>query len=136
MWVLLRDAGESGCHSHDLRAQGISGNPSQRAKDIVSYGQAVWTAREARNGRPGSRYWLAAHAPDWAVPVRPNEPSSHSSPSDSNAAASATSSPEASPVGVIPVEEPLLEPLALVRDYTDPKGVWREVPVSELGLAA
>jgi hypothetical protein len=72
MWKLMNDAGVTGMHSHDLRVQGISGNPSQRAKDIVSKGQPVFTAREARNGRPGSRYWLQPYAPDFAVPVAPN----------------------------------------------------------------
>lgn len=72
MWKLLNAAGADGMHSHELRRQGITGNPSQRAKDIVSRGVAVWTARENVGKRPGSRYWLAEHAPDWAVPVRPN----------------------------------------------------------------
>ncbi len=72
MYVMLRDSGPDGMHSHELRRRGVSGNPSQRAKDIVSRGVAVWTARENVGKRPGSRYWLAEHAPDWAVPVRPN----------------------------------------------------------------
>jgi hypothetical protein len=72
LWVLLRRAGSEGVHSHDIRAEGISGNPSQRAKDVTSKGQQVFTAREPRGKRPGSRYWLAADAPDFAVPVAPN----------------------------------------------------------------
>ena len=71
-YVLMRDAGSIGVHSHDARRLGVSGNPSQRAKDIVSKGVAISTAREARNGRPGSRFWLADHAPTFAHPVRPN----------------------------------------------------------------
>ena len=71
-YVLMRDAGATGVHSHDIRRLGCSGNPSQRAKDIVDHGVDVSTRREAVGRRPGSRYWLAEHAPDDAVAVRPN----------------------------------------------------------------
>jgi hypothetical protein len=71
-YVLIRDAGAAGFHSHDARRQGVSGNPSQRAKDIVSKGVPLWTARKARNGRPGSLYWLDGAQPEHATPVRPN----------------------------------------------------------------
>lgn len=72
LWWLMKQAGAEGVHSHDLRAQGVSGNPSSRAKDCVSKGQPVFTAREARGKRPGARYWLQNGAPDFAVPVAPN----------------------------------------------------------------
>lgn len=72
-YVLIRDSEAAGFHSHDARSRGITGNPSQRAKDIVSTGQVVlWTARESRNGRPGSRWWLDGWQPDHATRVRPN----------------------------------------------------------------
>lgn len=128
MYVLLRDSGEKGMHSHELRRAGITGNPSQRAKDIVSKGVGLWTCREPQNGRPGSRYWLAEHAPDWAVPVKPNGTEGGGGlPGDSPAA----------PLSVEPAPEQVAvkEPVALFRDYTDPAGAWREVPVSELEAA-
>lgn len=74
-YALVRDSGTDGFHSHDARRQGVSGNPSQRAKDIVTKGFAMWTARDSRNGRPGSLYWLDGNQPDHAVPVRPNHAS-------------------------------------------------------------
>lgn len=90
MWVAMRDAGHAGLHSHDVRSLGISGNPSSRAKDIVSKGVAVYTARENRGRRPGSRYWIDPYAPDYAVPVRPNHDvegdGAHPSPVASGAA--------------------------------------------------
>lgn len=101
-YVMLRDAGPSGVHSHRVRHMGLSGNPSQRAKDIASHGVEVWTARENRGKRPGSRYWLGGSHPDWAVLVKPNR----------------------------------VEPLAYFRDYTDPKGTWKRIPVSKLERAA
>lgn len=111
MYVLLRDSGIKGMHSHELRRAGITGNPSQRAKDIASKGVELWTCREAKNGRPGSRYWLAEHAPEWAVPVKPNR---------------------ASDVSVEPAPEQVAvkQRVALVRDWD---GVWRELPVDDNG---
>ena len=72
MYILLRDSGLRGVHSRDLRVGAVSGNPSQRAKDIVGNGAAVSTRREANGKRPGSRYWLAECAPPDAVPVVPD----------------------------------------------------------------
>lgn len=70
--TLLRRSGPHGVHSHYARKAGISGNPSQRAKDLADRGLAVATKREHLNGRNGSRYWLAEHAPDDANRVEPN----------------------------------------------------------------
>ena len=72
MWQLLNRSQGRGMHSHELRAAGISGNPSQRAKDITSKGQQVWKLREPRNGRPGVRFFLDGWQPDEAFPVLPN----------------------------------------------------------------
>lgn len=113
MYVLLRDAGRQGVHSHDLRRMGVSGNPSQRAKDIASKGVALATKRESRNGRPGARYWLAELAPSDAERVRPNrdaeadvEPTSAMSPP--RAVAGVSSSPATE--------------ISWVRDYRSPEG--------------
>jgi hypothetical protein len=72
MWKLMNEAGTAGKHSHDLRREGVTGNPSQRAKDITSKGFPVYTVAERRGRRPGSRYWLEEYAPDHAHPVLPN----------------------------------------------------------------
>lgn len=69
MWKLAARPG--GVHSHDARRLGITGNPSQRAKDIADH-VPFWTVRERRNGRPGSRYFADGFQPDDATPVRPN----------------------------------------------------------------
>lgn len=69
---MLTEAREEGVHSHTIRRSGISGNPSQRAKDLVTQGVHVFTARENRGRRPGSRYWTEPFAPDFAVAVKGN----------------------------------------------------------------
>ena len=114
LWVALRDAGSTGLHSHAIRKQGYSGNPSSRMKDIASKGVGVSTVREARNGRPGSRFWLAEHAPDYAHPVRPN------------GVGSTADSPSRELSGG--------PGIAWLRDYTDPDGEWFEMPVEELAV--
>lgn len=127
MWTLLRDAGETGCHSHDLRRQGITGNPSQRAKDIASKGVAIWTAREPRNGRPGSRWWLAEHAPDWAVPVRPNGVEGGSGATESHPLVRRDRA-AAAPLNIAPAPQDTTEPVAIVRDWD---GAWKELPARD-----
>lgn len=71
-YALIRESGHAGFHSHEARRRGVTGNPSQRAKDIVSKGFPLWTARDSRGGRPGSLYWLDGNQPEHAIPVRPN----------------------------------------------------------------
>jgi hypothetical protein len=58
MLVLLRRAGSLGLHTHDLRAAGVSGNPSQRAADLEAKGHRIRRVRENRGKRPGSRFFL------------------------------------------------------------------------------
>jgi hypothetical protein len=70
--ILLGAAGTLGVHSHEIRREGISGNPSQRAKDLVTRGIEVSKRRENVGRRQGIRYWLAEHAPPDAQDVRPN----------------------------------------------------------------
>jgi hypothetical protein len=70
--VALEEAGPTGLHSHDLRRQGYSGNPSQRCKDLVSKGYEISTRREPVGRRPGSRFWLTHYAPANTTPVEPN----------------------------------------------------------------
>ncbi len=111
MWVMLRDAGRAGVHSHELRRVGISGNPSQRAKDIVTYGVDLATRREAVGRRPGARYWLAEHAPQDAHPVRPND-----------ADVGGGDDPPVRTAADVSVE------WGWTRDYSDPDGRWQLVP--------
>jgi hypothetical protein len=101
LWCLMHDAQAAGVHSLDVRRQGVSGNPSARAKDIVSKGHAVWKAPERRGKRPGIRLWLDGWQPDYAEPVLPN---------------GATAS------------EPTEEPYELVRTFD---GEWIEQPLAE-----
>lgn len=54
-------------------------------------------------------------------------------------ATSQPASPGVQPVAdlsIAPSAPDTVEAVAIVRDYTDPSGCWREVPVSELGIAA
>ncbi len=118
MWVMLRDAGAAGVHSHELRRAGISGNPSQRAKDIADHGVAVATRRENVGRRPGARYWLGEHAPSDAHPVRPNRDADVGGESD-----------PVHPPGT-PLAADVSARWGWVRDYTDPDGCWRREPVA------
>jgi hypothetical protein len=52
----LKAAGPRGLHSHDIRRQGLSGNPSQRVTELQARGFAVSSTRENRGKRPGARY--------------------------------------------------------------------------------
>lgn len=130
MYVLLRDAGAEGVHSHDLRRQGVSGNPSQRAKDIVSKGVAVSVRRENVGRRPGARYWLAEHAPQDANAVLPNRAAAPAEP----AARGRGEAPHA-PAAVS------LSPAAgaktcIFRDYSSEHGYrmgWQRVPLDAEG---
>jgi hypothetical protein len=72
MLSLLRDYREAGVHSLDVRGYGVSGNPSQRAKDLVDRGYSIVTKRERRGKRNGSRYWLREHGPRDANRVKGN----------------------------------------------------------------
>lgn len=123
MWKLADERGREGLHSHDARRLGISGNPSQRAKDIADH-VAFWTIRESRNGRPGSRYFTDGNQPTDATAVRPNRADAElggEGDSPSPPAHAADLSIEAAP-------EQVKEPVATVRDWD---GVWRELPWDE-----
>lgn len=134
MYVLLREAGPTGVHSHDLRSSGTTGQPSQRAKDIASNGVPLATKREARGKRPGSRYWLAHFAPPDATPVQPNGGAERGGGSE-NSPETGSASPAVA-LSIEPAPADTLEPVAIFRDFTDPEGCWREIPVSELGRVA
>ena len=61
MLELLREAGDRGVHTHDLRRLGVSGNPSQRATDLEQLdGCMIRRVRERRGRRPGSRFFLVS----------------------------------------------------------------------------
>lgn len=77
--AFLAERRAEGLHSGEIRRLGISGNPSQRAKDAVDQGTGIFKARENVGRRQGVRFWLAQYAPDFAVPVAPNRPSEPSS---------------------------------------------------------
>lgn len=130
MWVLLRDAGRQGVHSHDLRRMGVSGNPSQRAKDIASHGVELAVRRENVGRRPGARYWLAEFAPSDAERVRPNrdadsdELNTHGHGDTRPAPAAAPSSPAAG------------ARVCIFRDYSSERGYrmgWQRVPLDAEG---
>jgi hypothetical protein len=113
LWCILNEAGPEGAHSHDLRALGITGNPSQRLKDIASEGISVFKLREPRGKRPGIRAWLDGWQPEDAFPVLPN----HASGADGGGEAENGTS--AAPVSAAPYE--------LIRDFD---GTWREEPLA------
>ena len=56
--VALREAGPKGLHSHDIRRQALTANPSQRAADLEAKGHSIERIRENRGKRPGTRYKL------------------------------------------------------------------------------
>lgn len=61
MYRMLRQAGPRGCHTLDLRREGVSGNPSQRAADIeAKYGVTVDREWENRGRRRGKRFRLSS----------------------------------------------------------------------------
>lgn len=68
-WKLA--ATPAGIHSHDARRAGVSGNPSQRAKDCADH-TPMWKIRAPRNGRAGVRYFADGYQPSDAEPVKPN----------------------------------------------------------------
>lgn len=70
-WKLA--ANPAGIHSHDARRAGVSGNPSQRAKDCADH-TPMWKKRAPRNGRAGVRYFADGYQPSDAEPVKPNRP--------------------------------------------------------------
>lgn len=111
-WKLA--ARPEGVHSHEARRLGVSGNPSQRAKDCADR-VPMWKVRAPRNGRNGTRYFADGRQPSDATRVKPNR--------------SEKDSPE---LGVI--HKPVV--LAWYRDYRDPEGEWKQVPLEELGFAA
>lgn len=93
--ALLAERGGAGLHSHETRRLGVSGNPSQRAKDAASAGTPVFKARESVGHRQGVRFWLGQYAPDFAVPVRPNNVSEPAGPLSGEPARAGGADPDA-----------------------------------------
>lgn len=123
---LLVEREDAGVHTHEARGRGISGNPSQRAKDLATQGIEVRKRREYHSGRNGSRFWLAKWAPADAVPVRPNLIDADS---DGAPPAVADRPGEVRPVRAVAVSaDPRAEdlPLAWVRDVD---GYWHQEPI-------
>jgi hypothetical protein len=79
--ALLQDRRQIGLHTHEARKLGISGNPSQRAKDAVTAGTPLRKRRENVGRRQGMRLWLEEHAPIESDRVTPNRESSDPSSS-------------------------------------------------------
>lgn len=94
---LLAEFGRVGLHSHETRRRGISGNPSQRAKDAVSAGTPIRKRRENVGRRPGCRFWLEEFAPVESDRVVPNKssdaPASHEQEAPDAASVGRTSLP-------------------------------------------
>lgn len=74
--AFLAERRYEGLHSHETRKLGISANPSQRSREAVAQGTGIFKARENVGRRPGTRFWLARYAPDFAVPVAADNRSS------------------------------------------------------------
>ena len=123
MWKLAAERGRAGLHSHDARRLGITGNPSQRAKDIADR-VPFWTKRQARNGRPGSLYFTDGNQPSDALPVKPNGPEG-----GGGTLGQARETP-AAPLSVeaAPSQVGIKQPTAIVRDWD---GVFKELPWDE-----
>lgn len=134
LWKLASERGTEGIHSHECRRLGISGNPSQRSKDIADH-VAFWTRREARNGRPGARYWVDGCQPQDAVPVRPNGGVEggvgHRTPVETGGPAVVSGIDAvqfSAPLNITPAPEDTHHPVAIVRDFD---GSWAELPWDE-----
>jgi hypothetical protein len=63
----------AGVHSHAIRNLGVSGNPSQRVRELRDRGFNIESKRENRGKRPGVRYTLRG-TPGSAEGGRPQEP--------------------------------------------------------------
>lgn len=50
-------AGKHGLHSHTVRRKGISGHPSERARELEAEGVAIRREREFIDGRNGVRFF-------------------------------------------------------------------------------
>jgi hypothetical protein len=53
----VKDAGPRGVHSHDIRREGISGHPSERARELEAEGHPIRRERQFVNGRNGVRFF-------------------------------------------------------------------------------
>lgn len=60
MLALLEEAGSRGIHTHDVRKLGVSGNPSERRRELLEDGYGIKVVRENRGKRPGARYILGS----------------------------------------------------------------------------
>jgi len=82
----LEEAGRAGLHSHDVRRRGISGHPSERARELEAQGVKIRRERENVGRRPGVRFFLEGGVkPGEREPARlfaapANEPVSNSAP--------------------------------------------------------
>jgi hypothetical protein len=74
--TLLEEAGPAGIHSHEIRRRGISGHPSQRAKELEEQGYPIRREREFVGNRPGVRFFLEESAGDGAGSVTGRQPAS------------------------------------------------------------
>ena len=54
----LRLAGSRGLHSHEVRRQGLSGHPSERARELEHQDYEIHRETEYINGRNGVRFYL------------------------------------------------------------------------------
>lgn len=54
----LRAAGDRGIHTFEIRKGGISGNPSERRRELLALGYGIRAEREKMNGRWGKRFFL------------------------------------------------------------------------------
>lgn len=146
-YEMLREAGCEGVHSHDLRRRGVTGNPSQRSRELVARGIEVSKLSEPVEGRPGRRFWLTEYAPLLAVPVHPDRIGGDATDSAAGVASGADTartprpdeagappvhrrrSPAGAPTSLAPVGS--VRRMVILRDYTRPESGWMEVPESE-----
>lgn len=67
VYQALLEAGPAGVHSLDIRRHGLSGNPSERIRELRARGHAITATPEHRGKVNGTRYTLDAGA-DVATP--------------------------------------------------------------------
>lgn len=112
MLALLRERGERGAHTSEIRKLGISGNPSQRRIEALDLGFDISSEREsytdlAGKTRPGARFVLLGEPESDAGCGGDTRSEAKPSPSLGSAPVAAAPSAEPEPPSLFAAPEPV-----------------------------
>lgn len=112
MLALLRERGDNGVHTSELRRLGYSGNPSQRRIELLDEGYDIASIRESYIGadgksRPGARFILNAEPERPSVSDGPDSPLSGTPTSEPPATDEAPVADRGAEGALFAVEEPV-----------------------------